>query len=206
MVRELIVNALMHRYYHSVSHGSQVRVEMYPDRFEVVNPGGLHGPVDRDKLLVEPVTCSRNSYLAKLLEDVDVPLTGRTVCDNRGSGLISVAASLRKSSRMPLRFMDRIDSFRVVIQNKRLSAKEMKEAWGTHRSSRSVPMRRRRDRRNEILELLTLGPKSSRQLAEELGMTPQGILRWLRRMEASGEVWPTETARRSPMNRWQLAD
>ena len=206
VVRELIVNALMHRDYHPVAHGSQVRVEMYPDRFEVVNPGGLHGPVDRDKLLCEPVTSSRNSYLAKLLEDVEVPLTGRTVCENRGSGLISVAASLRKSGLMPLRFMDRIDSFRVVVQSKRLSAKEMKESWGTQRNSRSVTTRQRRDRRHEIIELLALGPKSSRELAEELGMTPQGILRWLRRMEASGEVWPTEAARRSPMNRWQLAD
>ena len=206
VVRELIVNALMHRDYHPEAHGSQVRVEVYPDRFEVVSPGGLHGPLDRDKLLAEPVTSSRNSYLSKLLEDTEVPHTGRTVCENRGSGLISVAASLRESGLSPLCLIDRIDSFGVVIKNKRLSSQEMKESWDPQRNSRSVTIRPRRDRRHQIIELLAFGPRSSRELAEELGMTPQGVLRWLRRLEASGEVWPTETARRSPRNRWRLAD
>ena len=207
VVRELIVNSLMHRDYHPLAHGSQVRIELYPDRLEVVNPGGLHGPVDRRMLLTEPVTSSRNSYLAKLLEDIEVPRTGRTVCENRGSGLISVAASLRRVGLAPLRIADRIDAFKVVIRNRRLSREEMDTAWGPAPGQRGpFVVRQRRDRRYEIRELLARGPRPSRELAKELGMTPQGILRWLRMMEAAGEVRPTEAARRSPMNRWQLVD
>ena len=67
-------------------------------------------------------------------------------------------------------------------------------------------MSRRRDRRDDIRELLRRGPRSSREMAQELGVTPQGILRWLRMMEATGEVRPTEPARRSPMNRWELIE
>ena len=207
VVRELVANSLVHRDYHPLAHGSPVRVKMFPDRLEIVSPGGLHGPVDREKLLAEPVTVSRNSYLAKLLEDVEVPRTGRTVCDNRGSGLISVAASLRNRGLLPLRFADRIDSFGVVIRNRRPSDRSVRESRPP--SSRSREMIRspyRRDRRHEIIELLALGPKSSRELAKELGMTPQGILRWLRKLEAAGEVRTTEAARRSPINRWQLED
>ena len=207
VVREVIVNSLMHRDYHPLAHGSQVRIELYPDRLEIVNPGGLHGPVDRRKLLAEPVTSSRNSYLAKLLENIEVPRTGRTVCENRGSGLVSVAASLRRAGLAPVRISDRIDSFRVVIRNRRLSRKEMDASWGTPPTRRgSFGARQRRDRRDEIRELLARGTRSSRELASELGMTPQGILRWLRMMEATGEVRPTEAARRSPMNRWQLVE
>ena len=207
VVRELVVNSLMHRDYHPLAHGSQVRIELYPDRLEVVSPGGLHGPVDRRKLMTEPVTSSRNSHIAKLLEDIEVPRTGRTVSENRGSGLIAVAASLRRAGMAPLHISDRIDSFRVVVRNRRLTAEEMDLSWGFRRSRRgSTGPPRRRDRRHEIRELLARGPRPSRELAQELGMTPQGILRWLRMMEATGEVRPTESARRSPMNRWQLIE
>ena len=206
-VRELVVNSLMHRDYHPLAHGSQIRIELYPDRLEIMNPGGLHGPVDRRKLMTEPVTSSRNSYIAKLLEDIEVPRTGRSVSENRGSGLIAVAASLRRAGLAPLHISDRIDSFRVVIRNRKLTPEEMDAAWG-FRPSRGGSHRtsRRRDRRDEIRELLGRGPRPSRDLAHELGMTPQGVLRWLRIMEATGEVRPTESARRSPMNRWQLIE
>ena len=107
----------------------------------------------------------------------------------------------------PLHISDRIDSFRVVVRNRRLTPDQMDVSWGFRRSrSGSTGRPRRRDRRHEIRELLARGPRPSRELAEELGMTPQGILRWLRMMEASGEVRPTESARRSPMNRWQLIE
>lgn len=207
VVRELVVNSLMHRDYHPLAHGSQVRIELYPDRLEVVNPGGLHGPVDRRKLTTEPVTSSRNSHIAKLLEDIEVPRTGRTVSENRGSGLVAVAASLRRAGMAPLQISDRIDSFRVVVRNRRLTPEEMDAAWGFRARRKGASGRtRRRDRRDEIRELLRRGPRPSRELAEALGMTPQGILRWLRMMEATGEVRPTESARRSPMNRWQLVE
>ncbi|MYG91602.1 MAG: hypothetical protein F4196_01695 [Acidimicrobiia bacterium] len=52
--------------------------------------------------------------------------------------------------------------------------------------------------------LLASGPKSAGVLAEELGMTRGGLLRWLRRMEEDGEVRPTEARRQSPRNRWKL--
>jgi len=50
----------MHRDYHPLAHGTQVRVALYPDRLEVTSPGGLHGPVSREDLLAEAVSSSRN--------------------------------------------------------------------------------------------------------------------------------------------------
>lgn len=206
VIRELVVNALEHRDYHPLAHGWEVWVKMYPDRLEVTSPGGLHGPMDRRRLMSDPVTSSRNPYLAKLLEDVQVPTTSRSVCESRGSGLISIAASLRRCGLMPLHLMDRIDRFTAVVRSKRCSAQESNELWAPRSRVGANHNSRRGDRRTAIVELLAVGPRSSRELAGELGMTPQGILRWLRRMEASGEVWPTEVSRRSPRNRWQLAD
>lgn len=62
----------------------------------------------------------------------------------------------------------------------------------------------RRDRRADIRRLLADGPRSTEQISSELGITREAILRWLRRMEADGEVRPTQAARKSRYNRWEL--
>lgn len=116
VVREVVANALMHRDYHSLTHGTQVRVALYPDRLEVVSPGGLFGPITREDLLTEPVSSSRNARLAKLLEDVET-VGGRTVCENRGSGLLAAASALRAAGLQPMELTDVVREFRVVVRN-----------------------------------------------------------------------------------------
>lgn len=116
-VREIVANALMHRDYHPLAHGAQVRIALYPDRLEVMSPGGLFGPVAREDLGAEPVSSSRNARLSKLLEDVVVPGTARTVCENRGSGLLAAAAALRAAGIEPPEMTDTVREFKVVIRN-----------------------------------------------------------------------------------------
>lgn len=282
-LREFVVNALMHRDYHPLAHGSQVRIELYPDRLEIISPGGLHGPIDRQSLFAEAVTSSRNSRLAKLLEDVELPRSGRTVCENRASGLVAIAHYFRNAGLEPPVVRDDVKSFQVVLRNhgllnaetaawlsmldltrisesqrlglafmrrnglishsqyrvltgceSKVATQELDDLmlsgviershdrlWSTWRLSSGSgygdrqPGRTADDssgggagktlgRRAQIRFLLASGPKSSGVLADELGMTRAGLLRWLRRMEEDGEVRPTEPRRQSPRNRWTL--
>lgn len=119
-VREIVANALMHRDYHSSAHGSQVRIRLYPNRFEVSSVGGLHGVnagrTDVNELIGHGITSTRNSRLAKLLEDVVVPDTGRPVCENRGSGMRSTVAALRRAGMPPPRLFDTISGLTVLIE------------------------------------------------------------------------------------------
>ena len=49
-LREAVVNALVHRDLSGSSRGTQIQVEMYPDRLVIKNPGGLFGPVTVESL------------------------------------------------------------------------------------------------------------------------------------------------------------
>ncbi len=71
------------------------------------------------------------------------------------------------------------------------------------RRGERLPMRR--DRRGEILERLGRGPASAHELAESFGISREGVLRWLRLLEADGLVKATASARTSRENRWVLA-
>lgn len=280
-VRELVANALMHRDYHPLARGTQVRVALYPDRLEVSSPGGLHGPVSREDLFAEPVSSSRNARLAKLLEDVEVESTGRTVCENRGSGLLATAAALRGAGMEPPQIIDAVREFRMAVKNhgllddvaiawlstidtaqindrqrlalaylrrnRRITNQQYRSLTGCdpltatreltglagegliHKTSDrrwtvwtllgddgpetqpqleldGKPRRSRLDRRAEIRTLLESGPQPARLLADELQLTREGVLRWLRRLEEDGEVEATCESRHSRRNQWRLVD
>lgn len=106
VIRELITNALMHRDYSPESRGTQVQIELYPDRLVVKSTGGLFGGVTVDQLGAARIESkSRNATLAKLLADVPLPdRPNETIAENRGSGLVTAVAALRKAGMSPPEF------------------------------------------------------------------------------------------------------
>lgn len=116
-LREAVVNALVHRDLSPGSRGIQVQIEMYPDRLRIMNPGGLFGAVDIERLGEEGRSSARNSLLMKVLEDVQVPDEDRTVCENRGSGIRAMIAALRHAGMSPPRFKDSTTAFEVLLPN-----------------------------------------------------------------------------------------
>ena len=116
-LREAVVNALVHRDLSPGSRGNQVQIEMYPDRLRIMNPGGLFGAVNIDRLGEEGRSSARNSLLMKLLEDVQVPDEDRTVCENRGSGIRAMISVLRQAGMSPPRFKDSTTAFEVMLPN-----------------------------------------------------------------------------------------
>ena len=77
-LREALVNAGAHRDYSAYVLGSQVRIQMYADRLEIISPGGLFGPVSLTNL--ETVQASRNQLMVRLLGEVGL-------VENRDSGI-----------------------------------------------------------------------------------------------------------------------
>ncbi|MDT3438918.1 MULTISPECIES: ATP-binding protein [unclassified Pseudofrankia] len=128
VLREVLVNALVHRDYSPSSQGAQVQIELYPDRLLVRNPGGLFGPLNVAELGLGTIPASsRNAVLLKILEDT--PLApGHTVCENRGTGIAQVRAALTNAGMEPPRFEDNVATFAVTIPNHAL-LDESTAAW-----------------------------------------------------------------------------
>ncbi len=109
-VREIILNALIHRDYSVHTERSPVRLIMYEDRLELENPGGLYGRITVDDL-GKVAADTRNPYLAGALEImIDT--------ENRFSGIPTVIAELKKADMPAPVFIDRRGVFKVIFYKK----------------------------------------------------------------------------------------
>ena len=195
--RELIVNAIMHRDYFPLAQGSQIRVELYPDRLEIVSPGGLFGVANTDLLTRTPITASRNATLCRLLEDVEVPHSLRTVAENRGTGLIIVSSELARLGMPPIRITSTLTHFTVELRRQIITGDETLAVTPGKTQSVYEPDERRSTqprltpRQVDVLALLQTGPKPAAELADTLGVSRQAILKHLGALESLGLAAPT---------------
>lgn len=109
-VREIILNALIHRDYSVHTDHSPVRLVMYEDRLELENPGGLYGRITVDDL-GKISADTRNPYMAGALEImIDT--------ENRFSGIPTVVAELKKAGLPAPVFINKRGIFKVVLYKK----------------------------------------------------------------------------------------
>ena len=106
-VREAVLNAFVHRDYGPYSENVPVRIELYADRLEIANEGGLFGRTDVEALgTIRPDT--RNAALANLLEIL-------RVAENRYSGIPTIRRECEAAGMPPPRFASRRGEFRVAF-------------------------------------------------------------------------------------------
>lgn len=105
-VREAIVNALVHRDYNII--GSEIHIDMYEDRLEIVSPGGMYDgkniqEVDIDKI----ASIRRNPIIADIFSRLDY-------MERRGSGLKRIKESFRDINSVE--FYSNQSNFYVVMK------------------------------------------------------------------------------------------
>ncbi|WP_022882080.1 ATP-binding protein [Gryllotalpicola ginsengisoli] len=125
-IREAVVNALTHRDYSPLAQGDQVRVELYPDRLEIHNPGGIWGG-RRVTELFDGNSRSRNARLAALLTDVPMPHGSDTVSENAGSGIPRMTGSLGRAGLAAPRFDATLTAMTVVLERHGLLSPDVSE-------------------------------------------------------------------------------
>ena len=121
-IREAVANALMHRDYSADAQGTPVSIDLFPDRMEINNPGGLFGALTVDGLGTGGATASRNQFLARILEDVPYSdYDGRSGCvvENRGSGYPTINHELASASMRAAEVTSTLTGFEIVFKRGR---------------------------------------------------------------------------------------
>lgn len=185
VIREAVVNALMHRDYSPQARGTQIQVEMFPDRLTVTSPGGLFGNVRLETLGQSGTSSSRNARLAALLQEAGDPFTGRPVAENRGSGISMMISRVRRDTGLVPLFDANLDYFRVMIPRTSAVTPELR-AWAI-RLSRGEDLS---EAQVSALALASAGNDVDIALLRRLGLEPSRARRQLGQLRDLGLLSP----------------
>ena len=121
-VREVLLNALVHRDYSSYTENMPIQLILYSDRMEVHNPGGLYGRLTVDQLgKMQPDT--RNPFLVTAMEAM-----GQT--ENRYSGIPRICHAMAEAGLPQPVFQNQREAFSVILYNGNDHAAEKQDAAG----------------------------------------------------------------------------
>ena len=163
-VREIILNALIHRDYSSHTESVPTALRLFQDRLEMENPGGLYGRTTLD-LPGRTIADTRNPFIAAAMELM-------ALTENRYTGIPTIEREMRKNGLRPPKFEVIRGNFRVTLYNGRSGAEHVNT--GIER---------------EILEFCT-EPRSREELANRFSdMTIAYFMsRYLKPMVESGRI------------------
>ena len=92
-IRELLLNALLHRDYSRYTHGEAISLNIYSNRLEIISPGGIFGGYSLEEIETQNRRSLRNPVLISLAETM-------CIVENRGTG-ISVTARAMTEADLP---------------------------------------------------------------------------------------------------------
>lgn len=195
-VREAVANALMHRDYSFDAHGMPVRVELYPDRLEIINPGGLFGPLRVENIETSSVSVSRNQFLSRILEDVQyTDIDGKVgrVVENRGTGYAIIEHSLSAASMDRPILQSKLSEFRIIFRLRRMN--DLTDAQHNNNSMEESILSYLADRESA----------SSGELAATIGVSVKTIRGYIATLLEAGIVQGIGS-KYSPKRRYKLSE
>lgn len=172
-VREIILNALIHRDYSIYTDGSPIRVILYKDRLEVENPGGLYGRITIDEL-GQTAADTRNPFIAGALEVL-------RITENRFSGIPTIIHEMKRAGLPPAVFESRRGVFKVTLYNRDHHSPVFHAG---RNNSADLPEQARR-----LLAYCSI-PRSRTEIADYMGIqTPSYVVkRYLRPLLATNQL------------------
>lgn len=200
-VREAVANALMHRDYSPEGLASQVQVNMYANRIEIINPGGLYGTVTVDNIGKYGASSSRNQHLSRILESAPYPSgypEAGYVVENKGTGFAQIQAALRKQGMEPAKPEDSLSLF-VLTMKKRVP--HVEETIGT---SAPTPAVKGKDSAAAVLEAAQVnGSISTSEVSAALGVSTATAYRRIKELVDRGTL--VSVGKRGRASRYKLA-
>lgn len=188
-LRELVVNAIAHANY--ASTGTPISIQLFADRLEVISPGRFP-PGTTVQSFKEGMSKIRNRGIADVLHHLDI-------MESWGSGYSRIRRSFAQGYPEPA-WQEIGGSIKVVLPVHPHYATDSAPVRGSQQRARVAS-----DRRTTILEFISRrGQASTAEVAEHIGLTTRATRDWLHRLQAAGEVTPTDHPPNSPQRRWTL--
>lgn len=175
VLREAVTNALLHRSYNERFDGESVSVDVFEDRVEIANPGGLWGKSPDD--LADGRSCCRNPTLMKLMSLALLPSGSGSPAEGNGSGIPFMMSEMAARGLEPPEFYPALDHFKVVLRRP-LAASGRSEA--VHRGASFVEQM-----------LRSHGEMSLREIAQESDLTLNQARKRVKDLIAAGCVEAT---------------
>jgi ATP-dependent DNA helicase RecG len=189
VIREAVVNAVAHRDY--TSNGS-VQVMVFADRIEIWNPGSLppsltlaqlrqpHGSIPANPLLAEPL------YLTQYIERLGTG-TGDMIRRCREAGLPEPTFSLDDGFRISLGRPSASAPTQATTQQ--TTQETTQETTGETTQEAPEPPLLTGKSRERILAVMRRQPTiTTRELAEALGLSVDGVSYHLKKLRAEGRI------------------
>ena len=169
-IREIVLNALIHRDYSHFTEGTPIQIDFFADRLEVHSPGGLYGRMTVEDLgkarpdLRNPALAAMSEFLLKT--------------ENRYSGIPTIRREMQAAGLPAPVFENRRNEFVVTLYNGRQDdgrgAKDAKIAEYSADYAATQPVMQRGDRSQgrSVASLLAYcqTPRSRQEIADFLGV------------------------------------
>lgn len=185
VIREALANAVVHREYGEYFAGQAVSVDIYPDRIEVVNPGGLWGGKTKENIGDGTSAC-RNATLMKLMSMLSLPGGGGVPVEGNGSGVPLMRSAMASRALAEPEFDPRIDGFKVVLgrggaemaENQQWLNRTVTHDLGAHEQAIAVILRR--EGRATVAGIRAqIGIDSDEIRSALQALVDEGVLRWV---------------------------
>lgn len=203
-VREMVANALMHRDYSEVGCSTPVFLDLYRDRLEVINPGGLYGTVTIATMQSALGGSSRNMRLATLLEST--PTEFGYVAENRGTGYRAIMRELSLAGMPEPQPEDLVSHFKLVVRARcdSVDPSGLSQGPGSGKAMTGAFVSSANGQK-ELLEYISfVGSASISELAARAGVSRSTMAKRVARLVGQGMLLPTESGS-SPRQRYRVA-
>jgi len=173
-IREAVVNAVSHRDY--FQYGAHTTIEVFDDRIEISNPGGLPKGLPPEEFGRRAVR--RNQIIASLLQRVKL-------VENMGTGISKIKRLLKESGGIKPRF--EFGSFFTITFSRAGKADNLlmvRKAPGdaTQETTKETTQ-------ETILRLIREAPSiTQKEMASRIGLTPDGVKFHMNRLKEMGLI------------------
>ncbi|MGI6392373.1 MAG: ATP-binding protein [Candidatus Izemoplasmatales bacterium] len=184
-VQEAIVNALVHRDYTII--GSEVHIDIYDDRIEIVSPGGMYdGTFIQDRDIFNISSVRRNPVIADLFARMNL-------MERRGSGLKKIVEAYefeeKYNEELIPEFRSTESAFFTVLKNLNYEGinvgQNVGESVGQNVGQKLSPKQRRKN----IIELIKEEPTiTAKNISDIFNLNQRTIERDLAKLTEDGYI------------------